>query len=120
MICGRVMLIGLKQPLQSWQQASRYDLMAGSSHMQAVPTPILAVVAHRSIHEDRACADLPDPHRSLHHSVRACDAHRYHRPVVCGSPYEYGALSCPQGQVAIQGKVDIYDGKELFCFTWTE
>jgi two-component sensor histidine kinase len=33
---------------------------------------------------------------------------------------KYGALSCPQGQVAIQGKVDIYDGKGLFCFTWTE
>ena len=54
MICGRVMLFGLKQPFQSWQQASRYNLMAGSSHMQAVPTPISAVVAHRSIHEDPA------------------------------------------------------------------
>ena len=54
MICGRMMLFGLKQPFQSWQQASRYNLMAGSSHMQAVPTPISAVVAHRSIHEDRA------------------------------------------------------------------
>jgi hypothetical protein len=29
MICGRVMLRGLKQPFPRSQQASRYDLMAG-------------------------------------------------------------------------------------------
>jgi two-component sensor histidine kinase len=33
---------------------------------------------------------------------------------------KYGALSCPQGQIAIEGKFDIDDRKELFCFTWTE
>jgi glucose uptake protein GlcU len=60
MICGCVMLFGQKQPFQSWQQASRYNLMAGSSHMQAVPTPISAVVAHRSIHEALSCAGVGD------------------------------------------------------------
>ena len=53
MICSRVMLFGLKQPFHSWQQACRYDLVSGSSHMQAVPPPIAAVVTRASIHEYR-------------------------------------------------------------------